>query len=59
MSDFQGNGEITCVAVFYGQNRRNGTFLGGFLDLFGCPQPTLQRTLDLKIADDSETSSSW
>jgi hypothetical protein len=37
----------------------NGTFLGGFLDLFGCSQPRLQRTLDLKIADDSETSSSW
>ena len=46
-------------AVSYGQNRMNETFLGGFVDLFGCPQPRLQRTLHPKIADDSETSSSW
>jgi hypothetical protein len=59
MSDFQEKWEITCIAVPYGQNRMNETFLGGFLDLFGYPQPRLQRTLDRKIADDSETSSSW
>jgi len=59
MSDLQGKWEIRCIAVPYGQNRMNETFLGGFLDLFGCPLPRLQRTLDLKIADDSETSSSW